>query len=235
LNRNVTELLFGTRIADERFVSETSLYTPLKRFLESLGYAVKGEVGGCDIVALADGDPPVVIVCEMKLQFNLELVLQAVDRAAACDEVWLAARLSSNGRGREADSRFRALCRKMGFGLLGVRGKNVELLLSPAAPPPRRDPKRRSRLIEEHRRRKGDPTVGGGSRQPIMTAYRQEALACAAALSEGPRRPRDLKPTAPNAQKILHRNVYGWFNRAERGLYELTSAGREALQRWPAT
>nr|WP_210320207.1 DUF2161 family putative PD-(D/E)XK-type phosphodiesterase [Pseudaminobacter soli] len=226
--------MFATRIADERLVSETSLYPPLKRFLESLGYAVKGEVSGCDIVALADGDPPVVIVCEMKLQFNLELLLQGVDRAVACDEVWLAARLSSNGRGREDDPRFRALCRRLGFGLLGVRGENVELLLSPAAPPPRRDPKRRSRLIEEHRRRRGDPTVGGGSRQPIMTAYRQEALACAEALSEGPRRPRDLKPTAPNAQKILHRNVYGWFNRAERGLYELTSAGREALQRWPA-
>ena len=70
---------------------------------------------------------------------------------------------------------------------------------------------RRSRLIDEHRRRQGDPVAGGGSRKPIMTAYRQEALACAAALTAGPQRPRDLKPTAPRAPKILLHNVYGWF------------------------
>jgi len=66
---------------------ETALYLPVKRFLEGLGFAVKGEIGGCDIVALKEGEPPLVVIGEMKLSFNLELVLQAVDRAAACDEV----------------------------------------------------------------------------------------------------------------------------------------------------
>ncbi|WP_245520523.1 DHHA1 domain-containing protein, partial [Mesorhizobium sp. M1C.F.Ca.ET.212.01.1.1] len=84
----------------------------------------------------------VVVICELKLQFNLELILQAVDRAAACDEVWLAAYMSARGKGREHDRRFRALCRRLGFGLLGVGKKGeVELLLSPAALPPRRDPR----------------------------------------------------------------------------------------------
>jgi hypothetical protein len=88
---------------------ETSLYAPVKRFLESLGAQVKGEVGGCDLVALRGDDPPVVVICELKMSFNLELVLQAVDRACACDEVWLAARLSRRGKGREGDRRFRNL------------------------------------------------------------------------------------------------------------------------------
>lgn len=66
-----------------------------------------------------------------------------------------------------------------------------------------------------------------------MTAYRQQALACAAALAEGPKRPRDLRPGAPKAASILRRNVYGWFLRAERGVYDLTEAGRLALERWP--
>jgi hypothetical protein len=65
-----------------------------------------------------------------------------------------------------------------------------------------------------------------------MTAYRQQALACAAALSNGPLRPRDLKPDMPDAQKILHRNVYGWFAKIERGLYGLSDAGKLALVRW---
>jgi hypothetical protein len=31
---------------------ETSLYRPVKRHLERLGYTVKGEVCGCDLVAI---------------------------------------------------------------------------------------------------------------------------------------------------------------------------------------
>jgi len=75
--------------------------------------------------------------------------------------------------------------------------------------------------------------VGGGSRAPIMTAYRQRALACAALLANGPLRTRDLRVAAPDAAKILLRNVYGWFARTDRGVYALTEAGREALARWP--
>src|SRR5213079_3526194 len=99
---------------------ETALYLPVKRFLERLGFAVKGEVGGCDLVALSGDDPPVVVIGELKQAFNLELTLQAVDRAGACDEVWLAARLSARGNGRESDARYRNLCRRLGFGMLGV-------------------------------------------------------------------------------------------------------------------
>lgn len=215
---------------------ETSLYPAVKRFLEDLGFSVKGEIGGCDIVALSADAPPILLICELKLQFNLELVLQGVDRAAISDEVWLAARLSRRGKGREADPRFRALCRRLGFGLLGVTdAETVEVLLSPTALSPRRDPKRRSRLLDEHNRRKGDPAVGGSTRRPIMTAYRQEALACAAAMVDGPRRPRDLKPEMPNVAKIVRRNVYGWFDRTAHGLYGLTNTGNAALVEWMRT
>ncbi|MFG1464139.1 DUF2161 family putative PD-(D/E)XK-type phosphodiesterase [Xanthobacter sp. DSM 24535] len=215
---------------------ETSLYLPIKHFLEGLGFAVKGEVGGCDLLALSGDEPPLVVIGELKMSFTLELVLQAVDRACACDEVWIAARTSARGKGRESDSRFRNLCRRLGFGMLGVSPEGeVTIIVSPEAPMPRKDPKRRSRLVREHRRRQGDPAVGGGSRAPIMTAYRQQALACAAAMAQGPMRPRDLRPVAPDAGKILIDNVYGWFMRAERGVYVLTDKGRDALVRWPQT
>ena len=215
-------------------MAEVSLYAPVKKFLENLDFVVKGEIGNCDVVGVREGEPPVVVICELKMQFNLELVLQAVDRAGACDEVWLAAAMSARGKGREHDSRFRALCRRLGFGLIGVTPRgDVELLLSPVAPSPRRDPRKRSRLVEEHRRRRGDPAVGGSTRSPVMTAYRQDALACAAAMAGGPKRPRDLKDFTPRAGKILLDNVYGWFDRAERGVYVLTDSGRAALLRWP--
>ncbi len=212
---------------------ETALYLPVKNFLEKLGFTVKGEIGGCDLVALSGDDPPIVIICELKLAFNLELILQAVDRAAACDEVWLAAKFSARGKGRESDARYRNLCRRLGFGMLAVTTSGaVEVVVSPTTVP-RRDPKRRSRLVAEHRKRRGDPALGGSTRAPIMTAYRQQALACASALSHGPRRVRDLKPAIPDAPKILLNNVYGWFDRLERGVYVLTDAGHAALKRWP--
>lgn len=210
---------------------ETSLYPPVKRFLESLGFDVKGEINGCDVVGLrADG--AVVVIGELKLRFSLELVLQAVDRMPACDEIWLAVAASRRPQGREADPRIRKLCRLLGFGLLSVRPNGEVEILVPSGPwRPRRDPKRRSTLIEEHQRRRGDPASGGSSKVPIMTAYRQAALACAAALSSAPRRPRDLKAHIPDAPKILLRNVYGWFIRLERGLYSLTEEGKAALSR----
>lgn len=214
---------------------ETNLYAPVKRFLETLGFEVKGEICGCDVVALDRGTPAAVVIGELKLAFTLDLVLQAVDRSPACDDVWLAVRASRRGRGRERDARVRKLCRLLGFGLIVVpeRGE-IEVIVEPAPWKPRRDPKRRSRIVEEHRKRKGDPATGGSTRRPIMTAYRQQALACAKALSQAPGRPRDLKTALPDAPKILARNVYGWFERIERGRYALTDLGRTELARWDA-
>jgi hypothetical protein len=38
---------------------------------------------------------------------------------------------------------------------------------------------------------------------------------------------------APDAGRILLRNVYGWFERTQRGVYQLTADGEAALRRWP--
>ncbi len=185
-------------------------------------------------MAIKGAAPPVVVITELKLSFTLELVLQAVDRLAACDEVWLAVRASARGRGRERDRRVKKLCRLLGIGLLGIaRNGLVEIIAEPGPWRPRRDSAWRSQLVSEHRRRQGDPTSGGSARAPIMTAYRQQALVCAAALVEGPRRTRDIRLIAPDASKILLHNVYGWFTRVERGVYALSDDGKAALIRWP--
>ena len=80
-----------------RRTPETTLYAPVKRYLEALGFTVKGEVCGCDLVALRGEEPPIVVIGELKLAFSLELVLQGVDRTAACGEVWLAVRVAGRG------------------------------------------------------------------------------------------------------------------------------------------
>ena len=202
----------------------------MKAFLENAGYSFKGEIIDCDLVGVKDDDPPVVVVCELKLSFNLELVMQGVKRASFCDEVWLAARASKTARGREHDARFRNLCRRLGFGVMAVsEAGEVSVIVAPFAATPRRDAKRRSRLLDEHRRRVGDPQKGGGRGKPVMTAYRQDCIVCANALLSGPQSPKQLKALVARAPAILRRNVYGWFVRESRGIYGLTSLGRAAL------
>lgn len=118
--------------------------------------------------------------------------------------------------------------------MLGVSDAGVvSVIVQSVTPMPRTNSKRRSRLVREHQRRRGDPMLGGSTKIPVMTAYRQQALAIAAALEAGPLRPKDMKLVAPQAGTILLRNVYGWFERVEKGVYALTEGGRQALKQWP--
>ncbi len=208
---------------------ERSLYPPVKAFLEAQGWQVKGEIRGCDAVAVAPGPAvaPIVAVVELKLGFSLDLVLQGVDRMPMADAVWLA--VPNAPRGRLRDRRVTQLCRLLGFGLLAVTAAGgVAVLAEPAPYRPRPSPVRRRRLLAEHAAREGDPMAGGSVRSPVMTAYRQRALACAQALAEGPRSTRELAAVVPDAAAIVLRNVYGWFERERRGVYRLKE-GKEAL------
>ena len=173
-----------------------------------------------------------LVIVELKLGFTLDLVLQGVERLPCADEVWLAVRATR--RGRDRDKRARGLCQLLGFGLLAVHAArgDVEVLAEPVPYRPRANLRRRKALMAEHAARRGDPSHGGTRGEPILTAYRQEALACADAMRAGPQRPRDLRPATPRAAAILHRNVYGWFERTARGVYRLTPAGDAALGRW---
>lgn len=204
-------------------VSETALYAPVKRFLEARGYDVKGEVRGCDVVGVG---PDGVAVVELKLALTLGLVLQGVDRLAVADEVWLAVPTSARRRAR--DARTVRLCRLLGFGLLLVGSGGVEVLAEPGPYRPRQRRARRDGVLREHRERSGDPMPGGSTRLPVMTAYRQRALACAVLLRGGPGSVRYLAEEVPGAGRIVLRNVYGWFERERRGVYRLTDAGARA-------
>ena len=208
---------------------EVSLYAPVKAFLEAQGFTVKGEIRNCDIVALRPGEPDLLVITELKLGLSMELLLQAVDRMTIADEVWLA--VPSTRRGRDQDRRAHKLCRLLGVGLLAVTLSTgrVAVLAAPAPYQPRPNRPKRRRLLSEFAQRRGDPTPGGGRGRQIMTAYRQAALALAAALLAAPARPRDLRAVAPDAGKILYRNVYGWFAHPAPGLYALAPAGEAAL------
>ena len=217
---------------------ETDLYPPVKRFLEAAGYEVKAEVRGCDVVAVRDGAP--MLVVELKLAFSLDLVLQGIARQQLSDDVYIAVPAPDTpGKRRNWRSRQRGLkglCRRLGLGLMLVdpsraEGRDVTVLLDPAPYQPRKAKHRQARLVQEFRARAGDPNIAGSTRRTIMTAYRQDAILCARALEAGgemsPRAIRE-ETGVTRAGAILQANHYGWFDRVERGIYRLTEAGRMA-------
>lgn len=216
---------------------ETDLYQPIKTFLEGQGYEVKGEVGDCDLLAVRGKEEPVVV--EMKRRFSLELVLQGVDRLKVSDKVYLAVPEPErrNGAWRGRSRNMTRLCRMLGLGLLIVgaprkNGASVEPRLDPAPYQPRKSKRRRDRLLKEFASRVGDPNHGGATRRPIVTAYRQDALRCAELLERaGPLSLADLREQTgvQRAGGIMRRDVYGWFERVERGVYALSPKGRREL------
>jgi hypothetical protein len=231
--------VLGVKQQDDNAYLEAALYSPVKQFLERQGYEVKGEVRGCDLVARRGDEPPVIV--ELKLRFNLPLLLQGIDRLALTERVYLAVpRPERHARGGPlAPERpeIRKLCRRVGLGLIlvGLTRKTVEILEEPVPYRPRQAKSRALRLVDEFSRRVGDANVGGTVGVPLVTAYRQDALRCARALAlGGPMRVGVLRNAAevPRAARILQSNVYGWFDRIERGTYRLTPEGDQALSRF---
>lgn len=210
--------------------AETALYAPVKRWLETLGYEVKAEVGPADVVALRSGEEPVIV--ELKSGFSLTLLQQAVARQAISDLVYVAVPRWSGRPGWKAFKGNVGLCRRLGLGVLSVRLSDgaVELHADPTPFKPRKSKLRRARMLSEFARREGDPNTGG-TRGRLVTAYRQDAEKLRAyLLDHGPTKGSAVaKATGiPKATGIMAANHYGWFERVSRGIYGLTAQGRSA-------
>jgi hypothetical protein len=120
----------------------------------------------------------------------------------------------------------------LGVGLLSVRDDRVVVHADPGPYQPRKQPKQRARLLSEFVRRTGDHNLGGTTKRPRVTAYREEALDCANLLAaQGAMKAAAVRDAtgAKNAATILRTDVYGWFEKVARGTYTLSPAGRGAL------
>lgn len=209
---------------------ESDLYAPVKAFLEAQGYTVKAEVGDCDILARRGADPPVVV--ELKLTFSLALVMQGVARQTMFDHVYLAVPVSTDRGWVLRYKDIVRLCRRLGLGLIAVRPDGAEAHLDPGSYAPRKMARRSNRLLREFDRRVGDPNTGGVTGVKRMTAYRQDALRCAAFLQmHGAAKAAIVAKDAgvARAATLMRADVYGWFERVERGVYTLTPMGQAGL------
>lgn len=213
-------------------IKETDLYPPVKRLLEAQGYAVKGEVGAADVVALRGAEDPVIV--ELKAGFSLSLFHQAIERQAISDAVYVAVPQVAGRAAYKALVENRKLCRRLGLGLITVRLADgfVEIHCDPEPYKPRQSKPRKARLLREFARLVGDPNSGGATRRRLVTGYRQEALRCLTLLERlGPTKAAHVaKQTAiAHARRLMSDNHYGWFERMGAGIYALSPKGVQAV------
>ena len=221
-------------------MKESDLYSPLKQFLISQNYTVKGEINDCDAIAVRGEEDPVIV--ELKLSLNLSVILQAVDRLSLSSKVYIGVPERCKSLNRQ-HKKIIKLLRMLGLGLIVInpnrKTNNVQVLLDPGEYRPRKSKYRKERLLGEFMKRVGDPNLGGSeTKKGIITAYRQQALSIARYLSEHGSTKASLIAMSldePKTRDILYKNVYGWFERVSRGMYELSPRGAQELPLWLET
>ena len=214
---------------------ETDLYPPIRGLLEGQGYEVKSEIGKADVVAFRNSEAPVIV--ELKTGFSLSLFHQAVDRQKITDWVYVAVPRKTGRPFQKALRANLSLARRLGLGLITVRLSDgfVEVHADPGPFAPRKSKVKQARLLREFARRVGDPNAGGAIRVGLVTSYRQDALKCAAVLENlGPSKGAVVARAAdvPGATRLMAADHYGWFERIERGVYDLSPKGRTEPGDW---
>ena len=212
---------------------ETNLFAPVKNFLEELGYAVQGEIGDCDVVALRREE---ILAVELKLRLNIDLLIQASRRLSITPNVYIALPIEVAGSRRRKWADCKRILRLLGFGVLLVNlspsSQPVQVLFDPAPWRPRPDARKRSRLLEEFKQRRDRLTQGGVAGKRIMTVYREQAVLILLILQRlenaSPAQIRRLCSVEKTA-RILRDNHYGWFEKISRGLYTSSAYGKEVV------
>lgn len=215
---------------------ESDLYEPLKQHLEELGFTVRAEVKRCDIVAKRDD---LLIAVEMKVSFGLNVLYQALERLSAVDLVYVAVGVPDGSKAREnwdlQVPKAERLCRMLGIGMISVRDGLVITHNEPSVYQSRKFPKARSRILSEFTRRSGDYNVGGTTKRPKITAYREDALRIAYLLDKnGTLSLREVRQTLamPKSTAILRRNVYEWWSKDGSASYKINLEGKRALEQY---
>lgn len=214
---------------------ETDLYPPVRDYLLAQGYAVRSEVLGCDITATRGED---LVVIELKRAFSLDLLVQATRRQKFTDSVYVAIPRPDDLGGKKWRG-IQHLLRRLELGLLlvsfSVRPARVEVAFHPIPFDRKKYVASRRAVLREIAGRSEDHNIGGSTRRKLVTAYRENALRIAYLLNRhGPQAPKALAAlgAGPKTRDILYQNVYGWFERIDRGVYALSPAGATALEEY---
>ncbi len=205
--------------------NETDLYLPVQRFFSELGFKVDAEVRDCDIVASKDD---IVVICELKRGFTIELVYQLVNRKKMTPYVYAVIPRPKNMRSAEFKKKLDIL-RALECGLLVVLNstKRVDVVLEPKGEDTKKKQEYRKGIVKEVSVRKMSLNLGGQSRRKIVTAHKESLIAALCYIEKyGTIKTRECKD---NIKAVLQRNHYDFFVRVDKGVYTANERGRNFL------
>jgi len=215
---------------------ETDLYYPIKRYFTTLGYDVKSEVQGCDVTAVRGNE---LVIVELKLQFNVKLLHQALERQKLTSQVYVAVPMPKRLSSKEHTYNME-IARRLGIGLLMVAMdspvRHVEAAVFPdgVKAETKAGARRKALLLNEAAGRTGDYNAGGSTKTMIYTVYREKAvkIACALAIVGRASATELIKwfGCDKRTNGILHRNFRDWFTNVSLGVYALSDKGVEFLR-----
>lgn len=220
---------------------EADLYEPVQNYFHSLGYEVQAEVNDCDVVAYKDDS---LIIIELKLNLNITLLMQAVKRQKFTPDVYLAIPRPKTSLRKRRWRDLVHLIRRLELGLILIsfqgRKPSLDIVHEPAPFDRKRSMRQsikgRDKLMKEVRSRRSNHNIGGSNNITMMTAYKEISIQIAFYLDHlGAMSAKELQnlSTGEKTYGILYNNYYKWFNRVDRGVYDLTDVGRKEYQAYP--
>lgn len=217
-------------------MKESDLFLPVKKYLESNGYKVRAEVKNCDITATKGND---LIIIELKLTANLQVIIQAADRQRITDSVYIAI-VKPKSRRTKRWKGIKHLIRRLELGLIFIDVQNpsepVEIVFHPVPFQRRKQSSRKKAVITEVENRSKNLNIGGVNKKKIVTAYKENAIQIACYLEVlGASSPKTLRSldTGKKTLSILSNNFYGWFQRVDRGVYDVSAKGKNEILNFP--
>jgi len=210
-------------------MQETNLFDPIKRLLESQGYHVKGEVVHTDVFGIKE---QYTIAVELKNQISLKLIYQAIERTKVADFVYIAVPKQAIISHRKEMKYLKQLLTKLKIGLISVNQDEANFIIKiEENSSKKRTNHQKRRVMKEFQERDNHINLGG-TKGKIVTAYKEKVIKIAHML-------RKMKSASPKklmehtgileTSRILQSNFDGWFEKVERGIYQLSKQGEIEL------
>lgn len=218
-------------------MTEKELYPPVHDLFAKRGYKVNAEVKDCDMTAVKGEE---FIIVELKKNLSVALLAQGLKRQRTGADVYVAVPKPKQYSFNKFRSTF-SVIKKLELGLIFVslRGGHsfAEIVFDPKPyKSTYRNYQKRKEIMDEINGRTIDTNTGGVTGTKIITAYTEKCIHIACILDMyGEMSPKEVreKGGADNAQLILSRNVFGWFEKVRKGIYAITTEGRRGLLEYP--
>ncbi len=213
-------------------MKESDIFYPLVSYFNQLGYEVFGEVLDCDVVVKKNKE---LIIVEMKLNFNIKLIIQAIDRFKYSDKVYIAIQKPAKFN-RKKRLELKKLCTMLGLGIFIIDLNNklveIELLLESTNIHKIKQTKQKE-IFKQLNDTKFNLNIGGVNQVKINTSYKEKCIYIACILTRceiiSAKQLKDEFNFSENIYNVLYKNYYNWFEKVQHGFYKLTDLGFEAL------